>query len=228
MATTELSELFNITTATEIIISEDVILDKDISINGRFEINEPNTSIYLPPINNIFVNNMQLSSALSTGGAPIGSIAIWYSTINTIPIGWAICDGTFDSTGKKRPDLRGRFVICSNSVYDVNVFGGSSTKVLAAANLPSHNHNNSGTGNFTTNTGGGHNHGTENINYDNSTSDFNDIYGRAPTNGTTIDPPTNTSGSHSHALNSTNSSGGSQSFQIMPPYYALIYIIKEP
>ena len=45
-------------------------------------------------------------------GVPIGGIIMWYGAINTIPSGYALCDGTSGT-----PDLRDRFVIGAGDTY---------------------------------------------------------------------------------------------------------------
>lgn len=41
-----------------------------------------------------------------------GKIFLWSGAIGNIPIGWALCDGT-----RGTPDLSGRFIIGSGSLY---------------------------------------------------------------------------------------------------------------
>lgn len=48
-------------------------------------------------------------------GVPIGGIIMWYGAVNTIPNGYALCDGTNGT-----PDLRDKFVIGAGNDYSVN------------------------------------------------------------------------------------------------------------
>lgn len=68
---------------------------------------------------------------------PTYGIAIWRGDRDSIPSGWAVCDGTNDT-----PDLRDRFVLNWNtSKYTVNSIGGSEYATVTAANvLASHTH----------------------------------------------------------------------------------------
>ena len=56
-----------------------------------------------------------------TNAIPYGVIVAYYSSTN-IPNGWALCDGS-NST----PDLRGRFILGSNSPSSVGISGGDET-----------------------------------------------------------------------------------------------------
>lgn len=60
---------------------------------------------------------------------------MWSGSINTIPTGWALCNG---SNGT--PDLRNRFIVGAGSTYSVGATGGSDTVSLSISNMPSHNH----------------------------------------------------------------------------------------
>ena len=53
-----------------------------------------------------------------------GMIMLWSGSTDSVPAGWALCDGT-NST----PDLRDRFVVGAGSTYDVNATGGSKDAV---------------------------------------------------------------------------------------------------
>lgn len=60
-----------------------------------------------------------------------GLIAIWSGTVDTIPSGWALCDGENGT-----PDLRDKFVVGAGGAYQANTAGGAG----------SHSHDISGTG----------------------------------------------------------------------------------
>lgn len=71
-------------------------------------------------------------------GVPIGAIILWSGAVESIPVGWALCDGN-NST----PDLRDRFVVGAGNSYAPGSTGGSNTHTHAA----------------TTPLSGGHDHG---------------------------------------------------------------------
>ena len=50
---------------------------------------------------------------------PKGGIIIWSGSVNDIPAGWVLCDG---SNGT--PDLRDRFVLGAGNNYTVGATGG--------------------------------------------------------------------------------------------------------
>ncbi|WP_199118722.1 hypothetical protein [Pedobacter sp. ASV28] len=66
---------------------------------------------------------------------PTGCILIWSGSINSIPIGFALCDG---SNG--RPDLRDRFVLGAGLNYSVAAIGGEKEHRLTIDEMPSHSH----------------------------------------------------------------------------------------
>lgn len=49
-----------------------------------------------------------------------GFICLWSGTIENIPSGWHLCDGTMGT-----PDLRSKFIIGAGSTYGVGDTGGS-------------------------------------------------------------------------------------------------------
>ncbi len=132
------------------------------------------------------------------GIVPRGGIIMWSGSINDIPNGWALCDGTNDT-----PDLRDRFIIGARQddggVAKTNVkgnlmqTGGTNAHVLIQAEMPPHVHSirykSSG-------------HGTPG----------SDIFA------------SNVSGDVSYQ--STGSSGGGQVHENCPPFYALVFIMK--
>ena len=152
-------------------------------------------------------------------GIPAGGIIIWSGASNAIPSGWVLCNGS-NST----PDLRNRFVIGAGSGYAVNATGGSATKTLGTANLPSHTHT-AGTLNAVSN--GAHTH-----TYVDQYVVINNGYRPWPANNNDCaarNVDTGGNGAHTHAL--TGNTGDqcgtmAQSFSILPPYYALCYIMK--
>lgn len=65
------------------------------------------------------------------GGIPVGVIMMWSGSIETIPDGFVLCDGTNGT-----PDLRDRFIVGAGTTYAVDATGGSKDAVNV-----SHTHN---------------------------------------------------------------------------------------
>ena len=86
-------------------------------LNGKINDNE----LYVIPENNT-------SSII-----PSGLIMMYYG--NTIPDGWALCDGTNGT-----PDLRNRFIIGAGGTYNSGETGGESVHVLTIDEMPKHSH----------------------------------------------------------------------------------------
>ena len=110
---------------------------------------------------------------------PKGLIAMWSGTLDTMPTGWALCDGT-----DGRPNLLDRFVKgVANAQTNPGATGGAHSRSLAVANMPSHNH---------TFTGTAHAH---NIGSHAHTIDNHQHY---------VNLNTTTDGNHSHMYNNSN------------------------
>lgn len=148
---------------------------------------------------------------------PIGSIIMHNGNIDKVTLaeyGWAVCDG---SNGT--PNLVDKFVKGGTTA---GATGGRSTVTLTTANLPSHSHTyNAPNG---TSLAGSHSHSV-------TSSSMSVTQGE----GSTAYPigsvgNTSTTGSHSHSITttSTNTSsvGNGTEFNIEPPYYTLIYIMR--
>jgi microcystin-dependent protein len=77
---------------------------------------------------------------------PIGLIAPWYGTVESIPTGWVLCDGATgitrsDGSGTiNTPDLREKFIRGATSTPQVGQTAGNNTVTLSEANLPGHTH----------------------------------------------------------------------------------------
>ena len=154
---------------------------------------------------------------------PSGGIIIWSGLIGSIPTGWALCDG---SNGT--PDLRNRFIVGAGDQYDRNDTGGSDSVTLTEAQMPSHTHTIDSSGNHGHSiTDPGHTHtGVVGTGIDDSQlgtgsspvpKGIDDV--GVSTTGITVD----SGGEHTHPINNT---GGGESHENRPPYYALAYIMK--
>lgn len=214
-------------------------------VNGRFRIllgsHEPLTSSFFQNNPNTFlgvtvgsdsemVPRQRIASvpyALSSpgSGVPSGVITMWSGAISNIPEGWAICDG---SNGT--PDLRNRFVVGAGGTYAVEQRGGSTTKnINHTHSTPSHTH-----------TVSNHTHTINHQHYvtrvNNGTSWSESGHGLAAGGdfaGITMNgsqsPATSGaagSGTTGSAGSGTTGTGGSTNQDIMPPYYALAFIMK--
>lgn len=144
---------------------------------------------------------------------------MWYGSTDTVPEGWAICDG---SNGT--PNLVDRFVVGAGSAYGLGAQGGSTNAtahfsgytdgtVLNVNQIPSHNHylisNNTGT-----NIG-------QSMLYD--INRVMKVGSGLESTYTNLNPSTATGGNqaHNHYINNL-----SANVATTPPYYALYYIMK--
>ena len=167
---------------------------------------------------------------------PTGGIIMWSGTVNDIPVGFTLCDGSNAS-----PDLRNRFIVGAGTSYNAGSTGGESSVQLTINEMPSHGHNGS------TNNAGNHSHSGNTNNSGNHRHEIDGNNGNE--NGQASAPhitadgkegqiaftefsgnhshsfSTNSSGSHNHSV-SINSTGGNGSHENRPPYYALAYIMK--
>ncbi len=160
------------------------------------------------------------------GGTPIGTIAMWSGQLTNIPQGWMPCDGI-----DGRPDLRNRFVVGAGDLYAAGSTGG-----FLDASLPTHQHTLVGgpvTGTGSTDSVGDHSHTYNAYPGDGAQTGWSTPGGAAQP---TFNPSgaTSSTGAHSHTVTVTiqggvtgmESSGVDPTGKNLPPYYALMYIIK--
>lgn len=172
------------------------------------------------------VNGTVNASSLRVNGVsnchiPTGGIIMWSGSTASIPTGWAICDGANGT-----PDLRNRFIIGAGNSYAVGAVGGATTNTLSTANLPPHSH--SGTTDYM-NQNWSHNHQIPmgdkddlNCTHAGGQNALADGPGTYWTGSYTASTDTN----HQHTFTTNNGPGSSSAFSIMPPYYALAFIMK--
>ena len=128
--------------------------------------------------------------------------------------GWVLCDGGSDGKGGTVPDLRGRMIMGVSDTYKAGSTGGSAN----------HSHSLTGTVGATTLTVeqlASHTHGYRKVtswNGWNGTNDGNDC--KPPKDGQPTDA-TGGSQPHTHTL-----SGASGEAKILPPYYALSFVMR--
>lgn len=140
-------------------------------------------------------------------GVPSGIITMWSGSLESIPEGWALCDGSNNT-----PDLKGRFVVGydpNNADYsEVGNQGGTEDVVLSIDQMPSHSHGNrvySSSENR-----------TDAMNTYPAGRNFAAQAYRGLRNSTT---------NHTNT-NEIVSTGGGQAHENRPPYYVLAFIIK--
>jgi microcystin-dependent protein len=66
---------------------------------------------------------------------PSGVITMWHGSIQTIPVGWALCDGENGT-----PNLLDRFIVGAGQAYTTGLTGGESSVKLVSNQMPSHRH----------------------------------------------------------------------------------------
>lgn len=77
----------------------------------------------------------KLSSGSDSSSVPKGTILPWYGSSDSVPNGYALCDGQNGT-----PDLRGRFLVgVDGSTYKLGSKGGEEKHQLVGAELPSQN-----------------------------------------------------------------------------------------
>jgi hypothetical protein len=70
---------------------------------------------------------------------PRGFIGMWSGSVESVPAGWALCDGSIQQ-GLQTPDLRDRFVIGAGSTYIAGQKGGSNTGQATTSSDGNHSH----------------------------------------------------------------------------------------
>jgi len=176
-------------------------------------------------------DNTKIMTALRVAQAsvavPAGGIILWFGSVESIPAGWALCDGTNGT-----PNLRDRFVVGAGSTYAVGNTGGAATVALSTTNMPSHSHGvNINTGNESV----GHTHGFQPLAKLGAGGGLN---GEAISGGPVqlgaelrnmlpASTTTDRSVAHTHNVNgSTDAAGSGTAHENRPPYYALCYIMN--
>lgn len=133
---------------------------------------------------------------------PSGGIIIWSGAADNIPSGWALCDGQNGT-----PDLRKKFVFGAGSGLPVGNTGGSMQVTLTENEIPPHRH----VEKFYSS--------TSNTYFPTGVPTTSGVNNKGVTVSVTEIP-------HIAFSLMTDSAGGGQPHDNMPPYYALCYIMK--
>lgn len=142
-----------------------------------------------------------------------GMILLWSGSADSIPDGWALCDGTNGT-----PDLRNRFVIGAGGAYEVASTGGEAAHTLTASEMPSHTHS------AATASAGAHTH-TIGTDHDAAYGSYCYSVHGASTGAEAYKGSTSSAGEHTHTI-TVEETGGGEAHNNLPPYYALCYIMK--
>ena len=201
-------------------------------------------------------NPLKVTSLHATSGygiVPLGTIVMWSGIENTIPDGWALCDGDVVN-GYKTPNLSGRFVVGYNSSdtdYDqpgnlsqngttTADIGGLTSVELTNSQMPKHNHGGS------TVAVGNHQHGysdryiiesagitgmpTGTASYAHGTGQNigNEGLDGNNTHFYYVGDNTGYAGGHSHVINNDGGSASktAEPHENRPPYYTLAFIMR--
>jgi hypothetical protein len=164
---------------------------------------------------------------------PRGAVFKWAGSIETIPEGYALCNGQNVAGYGVTPDLRGRFILGAGGAFNVGATGGDTSYTTSSAG--SHAHTVGTTGGTVLTVAqipqlqfrvrGSYSQGG----YDGGGNQF---YRAIPGNPFTTDhnliEPIGGGQAHTHSGGSTNNTGThSHSIaNVIPPYYALAFIVK--
>ena len=193
---------------------------QDVTVNGMLTVSGNLTSTAGATINGTLTVKEDVEIAtgkkLKVDGSeivpvPVGGIIIW--TKEELPDNehWAVCDGS-EVEGVKTPDLRARFVVGVNpsasgrSTYRKDDVGGADTVTLTTKQIPSHRH---------------YYAGDDQLSGIATTLDCTSI---AASTDKAYDADSSMKGNSK--VYETSSSGGDESHENRPPYYALYYIMR--
>lgn len=170
--------------------------------------------------NDKYYTQAQIDSKLSGASVAFvkGMIMMWSGAANTIPSGWALCNGRNGT-----PPLQDKFIVCAGSTYPAGLSGGSATHrhsasiTLTAKDIPAHRHRFSGDdrmneGPYSTQISGTPDCG----------SSGQGGGGNFLTDGQIFD----SKGEYANLLSEKTKHFNTETAPSLPPYYALCYIMK--
>lgn len=176
---------------------------------------------------NLTVNGT-LSAASTVGGGfvPVGGIIMWSGT--TVPDGWSLCNGTGTYTlggqSVNIPDLRDRFIVGSGTTYALKASGGAANVTLGASNIPDHRHTYKDTVFAENNIGTGSGLGPDGLGVG---TDWSNNMGGSRSGADADNSLSWTYRYSNYARSGTTSATSSvDAISILPPYYALAFIIR--
>lgn len=155
--------------------------------------------------------NVKASKFIGDGTIPKGGIIMWSGAITEIPAGWALCNGQNNT-----PDLRARFIVGAGGAYNPTNTGGNTTITLTEAQLPNHTH--------PITADGSHSHTVTSAYVGGAQADQGQK-GRFILESHQTVETTSSDGNHNHG-GAVGATGSNQAVEILPPYYALAFIIK--
>lgn len=196
------------------------VFAKDVTITGKFDADGHTiNALEVIATNGVTASEYKLSGVSAQSHdygyvVPKGGIIMWHGSVDDIPKGWALCNG---SNGT--PDLSGKFIIGAGVRYRVDSTGGEERVTLSTSEMPAHRHSVSlkeagdHAHTYKVDTGAHGDFGTGLM----GTGKWDNL-----ANGMA---PTTSAGSHSHDA-TISSTGNSSSHNNLPPYYALCFIMK--
>lgn len=209
----------------------------DFTIDGNIEIAHQSSTVIFDQ-QQLFYNLM-----------PKGIICCYERETN-LPQGWAVCNGQIIE-GFRTPDLRGKFIkgttateaagTTNDNIFVDEFKTRTGDIILRPENIPAHSHQLSDSGSHihtvTLAQSGQHNHNLAGLTRGNNYGTANNVILGGVAAGTSNANAANssTAGEHTHTVTVSNdgehthtvsSVGASQTFNVMPNYLALVYIIK--
>lgn len=176
---------------------------------------------------------------------PVGGIIMWSGALNTIPAGWALCNGANGT-----PNLQERFILGAHPARLPGDAGGAFSQTVATAAAGTHSHGGATAGHAITEgqmpfhahgvNDPGHTHGWPFGNW----RQFNGVnqdgsFPAGPTASLTNDPVAvagtgisiagaGGNQAHAHGIFADGNHAHTVTVPTVPPYYALAFIMKLP
>lgn len=176
--------------------------------------------------NDKYYTQAQIDSKLSGASVAFvkGMIMMWSGAANTIPSGWALCNGRNGT-----PPLQDKFIVCAGSTYPAGLSGGSAIHrhsaniTLTATDIPAHRHRFSGDDRMNNKGNGELNYS---MRYGTGTADCGSGGKGDGSHFLTDDMIFNSEGKSGSRSDTTSIRFSTNDTSSLPPYYALCYIMK--